>query len=102
MAGNGGAVAEAIDDDDTGGNGGGLLLVVAAGGGGKGLPTIDPIFLGRVLDLEGSGNSLAVFLVGVTGESGADPFRSKFFLGGATGVGTTFSDPLGGKGGLIC
>lgn len=92
-----------MDDDDTGGNGGGGpggLLV--AGGGGKGLPTIEPIFLGKVLDLEGKGSSLAVFRVGVTGESGADPLRSKFFRGGATGVGTTFSDPLGGRGGRIC
>lgn len=60
---------------------------------------MEPIFLGKVLDLVrlGIGRSWRM----VTGESGAEPLR-KFFLGGATG--TTVSLALGGnKGGLtVC
>ena len=72
------------------------------GGGGKGRPTIDPIFLGSVLDRVrlGIGRGWSCRMVVMTGESGADPLR-KFFLGGATGV--TASVALGGKGGLtVC
>ena len=65
----------------------------AAGGGGKGRPTMEPAFLGRVLDRVAKCD-----WCGVTGESGAEPLR-RFFRGGATGVAT--ASPLGGRGGRI-
>lgn len=72
-----------------------LDSIMVGGGGGNGLPTIDPTFLGKVLDRVKPGAGVRL----VTGESGAEPFLM-FFLGGATGALKPVS-PLGGRGGLI-
>jgi hypothetical protein len=61
---------------------------------------MDPTFLGSVLDLDIMGCSLIMVGRLVRGESGADPFLIKFFLGGATGP-LAPDSPLGGNGGRI-